>query len=77
MEEKFKVGDKVTYKSVKNLVDGKYNHGGICQSGFVGEIIEYRSFNKKRNCYEILVTNFGNAEYTMLEDEFIEFHNFN
>lgn len=78
MQKKFKVGDKVTYKSINNIVGGKYFHGGICHSEFIGEIIKYGDFNKDRNCYEILVTNdTGGYEYWMLEDEFIEFNNEN
>jgi len=73
-EKRFKVGDKLTYKFIKYLPDGKYCDGGSCQGGFIGKIKEYRRYSNQRKCWSILVESRDSFHLSMLEDEFIEYH---
>jgi hypothetical protein len=68
--QRFKVGDKVTYKS-KDECDG-YKYGGIDNDGYVGTIRKYVSYNSDENCYLIAVSS-REGEYNMLESEFREY----
>lgn len=77
-ELRFKKGDKVTYKSIKDCVSpsgdkGLYYCDGDDQDGFVGEIRGYCSYNEKMDCYKIDVTTKEGGCYYMLESEFIEY----
>jgi hypothetical protein len=67
---KFKVGDKVTYKS-KDECGGVYENGGIDKGGYVGTILEYSGYDLKNGCYKIKVTT-DHGHYYMLESEFKE-----
>jgi len=71
-EKRFKVGDKVTYKSNFVFTHG-YCHGGDDLGGYVGEILEYKSFNDNRKSWEIEVTTNCGVDYCMLESEFEEY----
>ena len=71
-EQRFKVGDKVTYKSRKDC--NGYCYGGSDMVGYVGDILRYESFNDHEESWEILVTtHFQDAYYSMLEREFEEY----
>jgi hypothetical protein len=70
-ERKFKVGDKITYKSRKACGD-RYEFGGEDHGGFVGKIKSYGSYYEKFKCYEINVTAKSDI-YLMLESEFEEY----
>ena len=78
-EKKFKVGNKVTYKSKKDCTSdgggkGNYYHGGDDHGGFVGEIRYYYDYNKDMGCWKIKVTTKEKGyNYTMLESEFLEY----
>tara|TARA_R110000803_G_scaffold173168_2_gene235926 strand:+ start:412 stop:690 length:279 start_codon:yes stop_codon:yes gene_type:complete len=77
-EKRFKSGDKVTYKSVKDCTSdcgskGQYYYDGKEQDGFVGEIISYGGYNEDMDCWKIYVTNSDGYRYTMLECEFVEY----
>jgi len=78
-EQRFKIGDNVTYKNKKDCISdggtkGFYYIGGVDQGGFVGEIRKYYSYNKKMDCWKILVTIKDKGyTYTMLESEFLEY----
>lgn len=71
--QRFKVGDKVTYKS-KDDFGGSYCHGGSNQGGYVGTIKSYGSYYSTKNCYTITVSTKGGGEYAMLESEFYEYY---
>lgn len=71
VEQKFKEGDKITYKSRKDC-GGSYNHGGDEHGGFVGTITRYNGYNPKHNCYSLSVTS-KSVTYLMLESEFEEY----
>ncbi len=71
-EPKFKVGDKVTYKSLEEA-GGRYYHGGGDHGGSVGTIVEYLRYNESKKCYKISVTSKENFNYSMLESEFREY----
>jgi len=71
--KRWKVGDKVTYKSRKEC-GGKYKFGGGDQEGFIGKIKEYRIYNSSEKCWEINVTT-KSSTYIMLESEFKEWDN--
>ena len=68
-EQKFNVGDHVTYKSHEN---GRYYYGGEDMGGYVGIILKYRAFNEEVDCYEIEVRT-RHGYYCMLESEFEEY----
>lgn len=70
-EQRFKVGDELTYKSRKDC-GGSYNYGGEDHGGFVGTVNRYYGYNDKHNCYSLSVTNKGGS-YEMLESEFEEY----
>ena len=73
-EKRFKVGDHVTYKSVKDCHNGDYCYGGGDHGGYVGRITSYDTFNSINRCWEIEVTYLGeNYTFTMLESEFVEY----
>lgn len=77
MEPKFKVGDRVTYLSRKE-VEEKYNrdgyfYGGSCQGGFVGTIKCIEGFDSNRGAYKYLVTAKHSDSYIMSEKEFVEY----
>ena len=70
---RFKVGDKVTYKS-RAECGGMYRYGGEDQEGFVGTVESERSYDLERSCYDLKVTTKeGDFCYTMLESEFYEY----
>lgn len=71
--QRFKVGDKVTYKS-KDEFGGSYCHGGSNQGGYVGTIKSYGNYYSTKNCYTITVSTKGGGEYAMLESEFYEYY---
>jgi hypothetical protein len=64
MEQRFKVGDVVTYISKKESAAMKlrddrcieYRYGGECRSGRTGEIINYRTYNESAKCWSIEVS---------------------
>ena len=69
---RFKVGDKVSYKSVSEC-EGRYYCGGLNQVGFVGTVLAEYDFIESKGCYQILVSSKGGLDYTMLESEFYEY----
>lgn len=71
-KQKFKIGERVTYKSTEDCGDG-YCYGGINQDGYVGTIKSYGGYNSTRNCYIIIVSTKEGGEYSMLESEFYEY----
>jgi hypothetical protein len=71
--QRFKVGDKVTYKSIKSLPDSRYNYGGCDQGLFVGTIKYYGSYYPEYGCYSIYVSTKTEGDYNMLESEFFEY----
>jgi hypothetical protein len=76
--QRFKVGDKVTYKSNKNetkkIDDSQgYYLGGKDQDGYVGTILGYVDFNSIKDCWEIDVTSTDSGSYVMLETDFLEY----
>ena len=78
-ERKFKIGDKITYKS-NHLCNwqysdehGEYYWGGDNQEGYVGTITNYNSYIESKDCYKIEVTAKDRDTYTMLECEFKEY----
>jgi hypothetical protein len=70
-EQKFNVGDYITYKSREDC-GSYYYYGGEDMGGHVGRILKYRAFNEEVDCYEIDVAN-RNGYYAMLESEFEEY----
>lgn len=70
-EPRFKKGDKITYKSIKDC-GGKYFFGGGDHGGFVGTVEKYHNYIHKQNCYRLSVTIRGGV-YDMLESEFEEY----
>ncbi len=70
--QRFKVGDRVTYKSRSECYGGGYHYGGNNQYGYVGTIKEYIKYKPDNNCYKITVT-CKEGEYSMLESEFYEY----
>jgi hypothetical protein len=70
--QRFKVGDRVTYKSRSECYGGGYHYGGNNQYGYVGTIKEYVKYKPDNNCYKITVT-CKEGEYSMLESEFYEY----
>jgi hypothetical protein len=70
--QRFKVGDRVTYKSRSECYGGGYHYGGNNQYGYVGTIKEYLKYKPDNNCYKITVT-CKEGEYSMLESEFYEY----
>lgn len=73
-KRRFKVGDKVTYKSMSEC-GGKYHFGGDEQQGIVGTVKSEGSFLnlKEKGCYTMQVTTKSGSTYTMLESEFKEY----
>lgn len=79
MEPKFKVGDRVTYLSSKEVGE-KYNrdgyfYGGSCQGGFVGVIQNIMGFDSRHGAFKYSVTVKGGGSYHMSEKEFVEYDN--
>jgi hypothetical protein len=76
-EQKFKIGDKVTYKNKNDCPGEKYCYGGENQEGYVGTIIQYIEFIEEYDCYKIIVTQRSSDAYRfeMLESEFVEYEN--
>jgi len=80
-ERKFKVGDKVTYKSINDCKGqfyikgdhGKYYWGGVEQNGFVGTVKGCDSYIEDKDCYRLEVTCREGGSYSMLECEFVEY----
>ena len=73
-EQRFQVGDKVTYKDKNKLPNEEYCYGGENQKGYVGTITSYELFIEEHNCYRIEVsTNITDEYYSMLESEFEEY----
>ena len=73
-EKRFKVGDKVTYKSKDECIGGHYEYGGSDMAGLLGTIVEYLEYEPENNCYKIKVTA-KHGNYGMLESEFKEWDN--
>jgi hypothetical protein len=71
--QRFKVGDKVTYKPKNSLPGSKYNFSGEDQGFFVGTIKYYGSYYPEYGCYLIDVSTKEEGNYTMLESEFFEY----
>ena len=69
----FKVGDKVTYKSKKDLPSKCYYYAGEDQAGFIGVVCGVYGFIDSADCYKIEVTTNGHGLYSMLESEFREY----
>ena len=83
-EQKFKVGDSVTYLSKKEAAALKtrgdrkqsYYYGGLDLGGTVGIIRNYYQYNEGTKCWKIEVsTHDGGSSYSMLECEFLEYSN--
>jgi hypothetical protein len=70
--QRFKVGDRVTYKSYLQC-GGKYYYDGEDQKGFVGEINSYDYYVEEKGCYKIYVRTSTGGTYMMLESEFCEY----
>ena len=67
---RFKVGDKVTYKSRGE----SYHYGGDDQEGFVGIVEHDGEYVEDQGCYGLRVsTKDGDFCYNMLESEFYEY----
>lgn len=78
-ERRFKVGDKVIFKSL-NEVGGHYYFGGSDQGGKVGEVVSLWDDEIISNSWKIDVEFFdeeymSTSIYSMLESEIIEFDN--
>jgi len=71
-KQRFKVGDRVTYKS-RDEFDGVYCHGGTDQGGYVGRIESYGPYNPTKQCYNITVSTKEGGSYNMIESEFYEY----
>jgi hypothetical protein len=68
---RFKVGDKITYKSR----EGSYHYGGDDQGGFVGTVEYDGEYQEDKGCYNLRVTTKdGDFSYNMLESEFHEYN---
>ena len=72
IQPRFKEGDTVTYKYIKDLPKAKYCYGGKCCGGQIGAVQYISHFVEDQNCYRIYVTNDW-GKYAMLENEFIEY----
>jgi len=72
LEPRFKVGDKVTYRS-KASCNG-YRYGGDDHDGYVGTITSYGVYRPEYDCYGIHVTCKEGGNYYMLESEFYEYN---
>ena len=77
MEPKFKVGDRVTYLSTKEVGE-KYNrsgyfYGGCCQGGFVGTVQDIHLYDSKSGAFKCSVTTKEGGTYHMSEKEFVEY----
>jgi hypothetical protein len=77
-EKAFKVGDKITYKPMKDCTringeHGMYYYGGGDQDGYVGEILSYSHYVEGKQCWKIQVNTRGDGNYGMLECEFLEY----
>jgi hypothetical protein len=77
-EKRFKKGDKVTYKNLKDCVGeygykGEYYYTGDDQGGFVGRIYFYYDYIEDKGCWRIRVTTKDGGQYNMLESEFLEY----
>lgn len=72
---RFKLGDKLTYKSKSKCKKQNYRYGGIDHDGYVGTITEYGKYEEQHNCYQIRVTCKEDITYAMLETEFEEWDN--
>ena len=73
-EKVFKVGDKITYKSINDCTHyngGKnsYYYGGMNKEGHVGKILRYDEYIEQKQCWRIEVSN-SEGSYSMLESEF-------
>ncbi len=74
-EQRFKVGDTVTYIKRPDTQFG-YRYGGECQGGGKGIIKEYYHWMPEADCWSIKVTVPGTIHtYKMLESEFREYLN--
>ena len=76
-EQRFKFGDKVTYKSKYDSINKSgevgYYLGGSDQGGYVGRILSYYEYNNAKKCWEIDVTSRDSGSYIMLESDFLEY----
>ena len=77
-EQRFKVGDQVTYKSREKCIsskgcEGRYFYGGDEHDGFVGTITNYNGYRDKEDCYSIDVTSKEHYTFSMIECEFVEY----
>jgi len=79
-EKKFKIGDRVTYKSRVGLISrhgvmDSYYHGGENYDGHTGTVMDYDEFLTERGCYQMAVSipTHPNITYSMLESEFEEY----
>ena len=70
-EKRFKVGDKVTYKSKKDC--NGYYYCGDEHDGHVGIIKDYIFYNEDAQCWKIEVSTKNSWGYAMLESEFLEY----
>lgn len=86
MEQRFKVGDSVTYLSIAEsaalkLRDDsykKYRYGGEDRGGIIGQVLRYVDYNEEAKCWKIEVSRSGDSwsdSYSMLECEFKEYTN--
>jgi hypothetical protein len=69
---RFKVGDIVTFKGKHECSWNKYYYGGDCQEGVKGKIV-YRDGNNSVEVDFISKVDGRPRQYTMLEDEFVEY----
>ena len=85
-EQRFKVGDSVTYLSMAEsaalkLRDDsykKYRYGGEDRGGIIGQVLKYHEYNEEAKCWKIEVSRDGESwsnSYNMLECEFKEYLN--
>ena len=82
-EQKFKVGDSVTYLSLKQASALKtrddrkqaYYYGGRDFGGSIGIISNYYQYNGGTKCWKIEVSTPDGGSYSMLECEFLEYSN--
>ena len=54
-EQKFKIGQKVTYKFQHECPSGRHKFGGNCRGGRKAIIEEYGSWNEDNNCWIVKV----------------------
>jgi hypothetical protein len=71
-EQRFKVGDTVTYKDINKLPRCRYHWGGLDQNGFQGTIKGYHDYTSSADCWKITVSTRTGGSLAMIESDFEE-----